>query len=167
MKGLIYGSLSALILTTASTAIATPTNSQQLNSSSLSQVAYNVNVPSITNSGIKNDTHFIKVSVLGMSLQDIMISLPNQMERFSNVRIVDESGQEIAAKTEITKERLSIIFDQPVASGTSLEVQLTGVQTKILDGRVLLYGVTAKRSGLQGEIPIGTARIDIPYKNSN
>src|SRR5690242_15566940 len=146
MKGLIYGSLSAVILTTASTAIAAPTNLQQQKSSLPPQVAYTVNVPSITNSGIRNDTHFIKVSVLGMSLQDLMISLPNQMERFSNVRIVDESGKEIAAKTEITKERLSITFDQPVASGSSLEVQLTGVQTKILDGRVLLYGVTARRS---------------------
>lgn len=167
MKNFICGSLSALILTTASTAIAKPISSQQLDSSLLSQVAYNVNVPSISNSGVRNDTHFIKVSVLGMSLQDLMISLPNQMERFSNVRVVDESGKEIAAKTEITKELLSITFEQPVASGNSLEVQLTGVQTKILDGRVLLYGVTAKRSGLKGEIPVGTARIDIPYKNSN
>ncbi|BAY17566.1 hypothetical protein NIES21_34060 [Anabaenopsis circularis NIES-21] len=167
MKGLIYGSLSALILSTASTAIATPTNSQQIDSSLSSQIAYTVNVPSITNSGVRNDTHFIKVSVLGMSVQDLMISLPNQMERFSNVRVVDESGKEIGAKTEITKERLSITFDQPVASGSSLEVQLTGVQTKILDGRILLYGVTAKRTGLQGEIPVGTARIDLPYKNSN
>ncbi|BBD58339.1 hypothetical protein NIES2109_11120 [Nostoc sp. HK-01] len=167
MKGLIYGSLSALILSTAPTAIATPTNSQQIDLSLSSQIAYTVNVPSITNSGVRNDTHFIKVSVMGMSVQDLMISLPNQMERFSNVRVVDESGKKIGAKTEITKERLSITFDQPVASGSSLEVQLTGVQTKILDGRILLYGVTAKRTGLQGEIPVGTARIDLPYKNSN
>ncbi|MBD2597922.1 hypothetical protein H6G74_26890 [Nostoc spongiaeforme FACHB-130] len=167
MKALIFGSLSALIVTTASTAIATPTKSQQLDSASSSQVAYTVNVPSITNSGVRNDTHFIKVAVLGMSVQDLMISLPNQMERFTNVRVVDDSGKEIAAKTEITKERLSIIFDQPIVSGTSVEVQLTGVQTKILDGRILLYGVTAKRTGLEGEIPVGTARIDLPYKNAN
>ncbi|MFN6571495.1 hypothetical protein A6770_03290 [Nostoc minutum NIES-26] len=166
MKGLICGSLSALILTTSTAAIATPVKYEQSNADRhrQSQVAFNVDVPHITHSGVRNDTHFIRVAVVGMSLQDLMISLPSQMERFNGVRIQDRSGREIAAKTEISKERLSITFDQPVNPGSSVEVQFTGVQTRIPVHKILLYGVTAKRVGLAGDIPIGTARIDLPDK---
>ncbi|MBW4614071.1 MAG: DUF2808 domain-containing protein [Desmonostoc vinosum HA7617-LM4] len=166
MKGLICGSLFTLMLTTSAAAIATPVKYTQSDSDThkISQVALNVNVPHITNSGIRNNTHFIRVAVVGMSLEDLMILLPSQMERFNAVRITDQSGKEIAGKIEINKERLSISFDEPVNSGVSLEVQITGVQRRSGSGNILLYGVTAKRVGLEGEIPIGTARIDIPDK---
>lgn len=163
MKGLICGSLSILILTT-SAAIAKPIKYEQPNSNThrLSQVAFNVDVPHITNSGVRSNTHFIRVAVVNMSLQDLMILLPSQMERFDKVEIIDRSGKEIAAKTEISKERVSITFDQPVNPGTSVEVRFTGVQARVSRERILLYGVTAKRVGLQGDIPIGTARITLP-----
>lgn len=166
VKGLIFGSLSALILTTSAAAVATPVKYQQSNSDTHTgyQIALSVNVPHITNSGARNDTHFIRVAVVGMSLQDLMISLPSQMESFNKVRIVNQSGQEIAAKTETTKERVSITFDQPVNSGGSVEVQFIGVQRRVPFEKILLYGVTAKRVGLNGDIPIGTARIDIADK---
>ncbi len=166
MKGLIVGSLFALILTSSAAAVATSVKYQQSNSDThtVSQIALEVNVPHITKSGVRNDTHFIKVAVVGMSLQDLMISLPNQMERFNKVRITDQSGREIAAKTEISKERVSITFEQPVTSGSSVEVEFIGVQRRIPLEKILLYGVTAKRVGLNGEIPIGTARIDLPDK---
>ncbi|MDZ8024006.1 MAG: DUF2808 domain-containing protein [Nostoc sp. DedQUE11] len=166
MKGFIFGSLSALILTTSAAAIATPVKYQQSNydTHTVSQIALNVNVPHITNSGVRNDTHYIRVAVAGMSLQDLMISLPSQMESFNKVRITDQSGQEIAAKTEINKERVSITFDQPVNPGASVEVEFLGVQRRIPFEKILLYGVTAKRVGLNGDIPIGTARIDIADK---
>ncbi|QMS92010.1 hypothetical protein HUN01_32050 [Nostoc edaphicum CCNP1411] len=166
MKGLIFGSLSALILTTSATALATPVKYHQSNSDThtASQVAFNFNVPHITNSGVRNDIHFIKVAIEGMSLQNLIISLPSQMERFNGVRITDQSGGEIAAKTEISKERLLITFDQPVVPGSSLEVELRGVQRKSLGGNVLLYGVSGQRIGLTEEIPIGTARIDVHEK---
>lgn len=163
MKGLICSGLSVLLLATGYTAMAVPINYE--NTPAPQKIALQVNVPHITNSGVRNNTHFIRVAVVGMSLEDIMISLPSQMERFKGVKIRDQSGKEIAAKTEVTKERLSISFDQPLAPGNSLEVQFTGVQSRISGGRVLLYGVTAKRVGLQGEIPIGTARVDIPDKS--
>ncbi|MBX9257710.1 hypothetical protein H1Q63_27940 [Desmonostoc muscorum CCALA 125] len=167
MKGLIFGSLSALILTTSAAAIATPVKYQQSNSDThtVSKIAFNVNVPHITNSGARNDTHFIRVAVVGMSLEDLMISLPSHMEHFNKVRITDQFGIEIAAKTEINKERVSINFDQPVNPGGSVEVEFIGVQRRIPFEKILLYGVTAKRVGLNGDIPIGTARVDIADKS--
>ncbi|MDZ7961341.1 MAG: hypothetical protein RMY34_26250 [Aulosira sp. DedQUE10] len=161
MKKLIGSALSALILTTSAAAIATPIKYEKLDTQTQSQIAYQINVPHITGSGVSNNTHFIKVAVVGMSLQDLMISLPNQMERFNGVEIKDQSGRQIAAKIEISKERLAITFDQPVAPGGLVEVHLTGVQTMSSGVKTLLYSVTGQRVGLKGEIPIGTARIDL------
>ena len=162
MKKLICGSLSALILTTSAAAIAAPAKYEKLDTQKQSQIASNISVPHITASGVRNDTHFIRLAIAGMSVQDLMITLPYQMERFEKVEIKDQSGREIAAKTEITKERLTVTFDQPVAPGGSVEVQFTGIQRRIPSARILLYGVTAQRVGLQGDIPVGTARIDVP-----
>ncbi|MBD2358916.1 DUF2808 domain-containing protein [Tolypothrix sp. FACHB-123] len=162
MKGFIFGALSALILTTSAAAIATPAKSQQLIAQAQSQTASTINVPYITGSGVSNNTHFIRVAVNGMSVQDLMITLPYQMERFEQVQIKDQSGREIAAKTQSTKGRLTITFDQPVTPGNSIEVQFAGVRNRISSVRTLLYGVTAQRMGLQGDIPVGTARIDLP-----
>ncbi|WP_427160415.1 hypothetical protein ACQFX9_01655 [Aliinostoc sp. HNIBRCY26] len=163
MKNLIYSGLSMLLLAASSPAMAMPINYEA--TPKPQQIALPVNVPHITNSGVRNNTHFIRVAVVGMSLEDIMIALPSQMERFQEVKIRDKSGRDIAAKTELTNERLSITFDQPITSGNSLEVQFTGVQARTSSGRILLYGVTAKRTGLEGEIPVGTARVDIPDKS--
>ncbi|MEA5566727.1 MULTISPECIES: DUF2808 domain-containing protein [unclassified Anabaena] len=164
MKNLIGGCLSVLLLATGSTAMAIPINYDNI-SSSPQQVALQVNVPHITSSGVINNSHFIRVAVVGMSLENINIYLPSQMERFNGIKIKDKSGRDIAAKTEVTKERLSITFDQPITPGNSLEVQFTNVQARTSISRILLYGVTAKRVGLRGEIPIGTARVDLPDKS--
>lgn len=169
MKGLIYGGLSALLLTTATTAsIAAPVPKLQAETVQPdASMVFNFSAPIITNSGVRGSTHFIRVAVIGMSLQDLMISIPSQMDRFDKVRIINEAGKEVAAKTNVSKERLSITFDQPVAPGGYLQVEFTGVQMATLasSGDILLYGVTARRVGLTGDIPVGTARIQLPLRS--
>jgi hypothetical protein len=165
MKRLIYGGLSALLLTTttATAVMAEPaTKLQALKTDELSMV-FNFTAPMITNSGVRNSTHFIRVAVIGMSLQDLMISIPSEMERFNSVQVLDQSGQKVPAKIAVSKERLAITFDQPVPPGTYLQVEFNGVQMTLNDG-ILLYGVTGRRVGLKGEIPIGTARIQLPQR---
>ena len=163
MKSFIYGGLSALLLTTATAAMAEPATKVQtqaaLNETSM---VFNFTGPMITNSGALNSTHFIRIAVIGMSLQDLMVSIPSRMERFDSVRIVDQSGREVPSKINTSKERLAIVFDQPVAPGTYLQVEFKGVRMTTSGGDTLLYGITAQRTGLKGEIPIGTARIQIP-----
>lgn len=162
MRKLICGSLFALILTTSAAAIAAPAKYEKLDTQKQSQIAYKISVPHITGSGVRNSTHFIRVAIAGMSVQDLMITLPYQMERFEKVQIKDQSGREIPAKIQLSKERLAVTFDQPVAPGGSVEVQFTGIKTNIPGSKILLYGITAQRVGLQGDIPVGTARIDVP-----
>jgi hypothetical protein len=162
MKGLLFGAISALLLTTSAATIAAPAKYENLDTQRQSQLAYKVSVPHITSAGVRNHNHFIKVEVLGMSLQDLMISLPSQMERFEKVQVKDQSGREISTKTKVSKERVTITFDQPITDGNSVEVEFLGVRSNIPKGRILLYGVSGQRQGIQGDIPIGTARIDLP-----
>jgi hypothetical protein len=165
MKSLIYGGLSAFLLTTATAAIAEPATRVQaeidLNRDTAAMV-FNFTAPMITNSGVLNSTNFIRIAVIGMSLQDLMISIPSQMERFESVQVLDQSGKKVPAKITVSKERLAIVFDQPVTAGKYLQVEFAGVQMRTLNDGVLLYGVTGRRVGLSGEIPIGTARIQLP-----
>jgi hypothetical protein len=44
-------------------------------------------------------------------------------------------------------------------------VLFTGVQMGRSDGDTLFYGVTAERTGIRGEIPVGTARVQIPSRS--
>lgn len=165
MQRLICGSLSIFILTTASAAIAAPIDYAQIDAKPPVRAVINYQVPHITNSGVRNNTHFIRVAVVGMSLEDLMISIPSQMERFNGVRIRDKFGKDIAAQIDVGKEIVSINFNEPVNPGESVEVLFTGVKTRVPLEKILLYGVMAKRVGLDGEIPVGTARIDLPDKN--
>jgi hypothetical protein len=179
MKGLFYVGLTALMLTTAPAAMADLASSgpspsvlaQTLPSESgldrtrtapLNAMVFNFTAPMITDSGVLGTTHFIRIAVIGMSLNDLMISLPSQMEKFDSVRIVDQMGKEVPAKTTLTKDRLAVLFNQPVTSGSYLQVEFNGVQMKTSGGNTLFYGVTAERSSLKGQIPIGTARIQVP-----
>lgn len=167
MKSLIYGGLSALLLTTATAAMAEPATRVQaqaaLNETATAMV-FNFTGPMITNSGTLNSTHFIRVAVIGMSLQNLMVSIPSQMERFDSVQVIDQSGKEVPSKINVSKERLAIAFDQPVAPGSYLQVEFKGVRMTTSGGGTLLYGITAQRTGLKGEIPVGTARIQIPSR---
>ncbi|MBD2037691.1 DUF2808 domain-containing protein [Leptolyngbya sp. FACHB-321] len=165
MKSLIYGGLSALLLTTATAAMAEPATRVQAQAP-LHETAmvFNFTGPMITNSGVLNSTHFIRVAVIGMSLQELMVSIPSQMERFDSVQVIDQSGKAVPSKVSVSKERLAITFDQPVAPGSYLQVEFRGVRMTTSGGDTLFYGITARRTGLKGEIPVGTARIQVPLK---
>jgi hypothetical protein len=71
---------------------------------------------------------------------------------------------QVASKVTLSKGRVAIVFNQPVAPGGYLQVEFREVQMQKLSDGTLFYGVTGKRVGLQGEIPIGTARIQLPSR---
>lgn len=165
MKGLIYSGLFALMLSTAPAALAESTNGTQAQAQAGSSMMFNFSAPMITNSGVQGSTHFIRVAVIGMSLKDLMISIPSQMEKFDGVQVIDQSGKEVASKINLGQDRVTIAFDQPVAPGGYLQVEFRGVQMRTSNDGILLYGVTGKRVGLRGDIPIGTARVQLPSRS--
>ncbi len=183
MKSLIFGGMSAFVVAiaaaslampasarpgienTAATAPATPTLLAQRVMLGESSMTFNFTAPFITSSGIRGGSHFIRLAVVGMSLKDLMISIPSQMEHYENLRVVDQNGQNIPAKISVSKKQAAIVFDQPVAQDTHLEILFTDVRMSGFGGDTLFYGITAEHTGVMGEIPIGTARIQIPNRS--
>lgn len=164
MKLLLRGGLSALMLTTTMGVMPLLT-ANVLAQTAAAPMVFNFTAPIITNSGVRGSTHFIRIAVIGMSLKDLMIEVPSQMSGYDGIKITDQFGKVISAKTEFGKERVSITFAQPVSPGGYLEVAFTGARMATPGGQTLLYGVTAERSGIKGEIPIGTARVEVPSYN--
>ncbi|MBD2080179.1 hypothetical protein [Leptolyngbya sp. FACHB-17] len=162
MKRFIYGGLSTLVLATSILPSVFAAPAPQFPPVALNSMAFNFTAPFISNSGLLNDSHIIQVMVVGMSVEDLMVSIPPQMEKFSQIQVTDETGKEVAAKITSNKEQVAIVFDKPVESGRLLQINIIGTQTDLEEGRILLYRVTAKRTGLQGDIPVGTARIQVP-----
>jgi hypothetical protein len=181
MKGLIHGGLSTLLLAIATTGLvssasakpATEPSSTRVESNIYasapllpsSSMTFNFTAPFIMDSGVLGSNHFIRIAVVGMALEDVMISLPKQMERFDNLEVRDGAGKRLSAKTSITKDRVVITFDQPLPAGSYLEILFTGVEMRGVGGETLFYGVTAERVGTTGEIPVGTARVQIPSRS--
>jgi hypothetical protein len=120
------------------------------------------NAPFISGSGLLGDHHVIQVMVLGMGLENIMVSLPPQMVKFNKITVTDESGKVIPAKVEKTQRKVSVVFNQPVQVGKTVELDFSDLNLSAEKGSILLYGVTAKETNISAEIPIGTARIQVP-----
>jgi hypothetical protein len=164
MKLLLRGGLSTLMLTTTIGVMPLLTANVQAQTAAAPMV-FNFTAPIITNSGVRGSTHFIRIAVIGMSLKDLMIAVPSQMTGYDGIKVTDQFGKVITAKTEFSKERVSIAFAQPVSPGGYLEVSFTGARMSSPGGETLLYGVTAEHLGIKGEIPIGTARVEVPSYN--
>ena len=74
--------------------------------------------------------------------------------------VTNESGKKVNTKTSIDDKRITIIFEQPVPSGTTLSVSMKGVSTRFLSrGHVWLYSIYGRSVGMTEDVRIGLARI--------
>jgi hypothetical protein len=162
MKYLLGFGLSALtcltLLGTSSIAAPTPMRVDRPGDG----MTFAFNAPFISSSGLLGEHHIIRVMVLGMSLENVMVSIPPQMVKFNKITVTDESGKVIPAKIERMQGKVSVMFEQPVSVGKTIELDFSDLDLSAEKGNILLYGVTAKQTNLSAEIPIGTARIQVP-----
>ncbi len=127
-----------------------------------SNMSFSFSAPFISSSGLRGDHHIIRVMVVGMSLKDLEVSVPQQMASFDRVRVRDESGRTIPAKIDASQSQIKVQFDQPVQPGRTVALDISGVNTNSERGSILLYGVMGRRGEIRDSIPIGTARIQVP-----
>lgn len=163
MKRFVLVGLSSIALSGATFLPATAT--APLVRSQNNQMFFSFNSPFISSSEIRGENHLIRVMVLGMSLQDVMVLVPPQMAKFRSITVADETGKMIPAKIERVDRRVAVVFNQPVISGKTIEINFSDTDITMEEGEILLYSVTAKQVGLNAEIPIGTARIQVPPRN--
>lgn len=146
MKGLILGSLSVLAMSVASVPAAE---------------AFTTITNSII-SGARYMNHSLELKVDRSNLTGLNIALPEQVRDLDEVQIFDQSGEMIAAETNINDGLVSINFDRPVAPGNKLALKFKGVNGRYLPGDTLSYRVSALKEGLSQPIPLRSATVRIP-----
>jgi hypothetical protein len=109
--------------------------------------------------------HIWVAPVANHVLKNLTISIPSQMEGYSNIQVTDQTGKAITSKISANKQQVVIAFDQAVTPGSTLEIDFSGVPQITLWNQVLEYGVSAEQEGLAGQIPLGTARVQVPFSS--
>jgi hypothetical protein len=109
--------------------------------------------------------HIWVAPVANHALKNLTISIPSQMEGYSNIQVTDQTGKAITSKISANKQQVVIAFDQAVTPGSTLEIDFSGVPQITLWNQVLEYGVSAEQEGLAGQIPLGTARVQVPFSS--
>jgi hypothetical protein len=131
----------------------------------MAAMEFRFNSPLISYSGLQGSSHLIRVAVMGMSLEDLNITLPPEMEAYQSLQVMDQQGNPIPAEIKRTGSQVNIAFEQPVAPGSYIQVRFNGLRMTTVGGATLLYAVTAKRTGIDAYIPVGTAIVEIPSPN--
>ncbi|MGB8699820.1 MAG: hypothetical protein WCD18_10420 [Thermosynechococcaceae cyanobacterium] len=154
MKPIIYATTLFLALAaTAATAHATG-SSQGPNVPHLGHSAAN---PS--NSRVPFADYHIGVHVAGYSLSELIVDLPKDFTLTQNIVVKNKAGQPIEAKVSVAGNKATLVFAQPVAPETMLEVFFRSVRTSTLVSHVWLLPVSGKRADTSTVISLGTAQI--------
>ncbi|AFZ33454.1 MULTISPECIES: DUF2808 domain-containing protein [Cyanophyceae] len=105
-------------------------------------------------------THHFEVHVQGGDLSQLTIDVPKGMKVSDRIVVTDESGKKIDNTISVNDRKIAIAFSQPIRTGTTLSVSMKGVRSQLsLLGRVWLYPVYARKTGMTEDIRIGMARI--------
>lgn len=155
MRRLVFGTVSALLLTGTVIPTLVATAHAQMTAS------VKASAPFIVDAGLDRsigDRHFITVAVTGFSLEQLLITLPDDMRTLEAAKVTNQMGKEVEANVAISKGMVTINFPKPVAPNEFLKVTLSGVKMDH-QGGTALYRVSAIQTGLVGTIPIGTAMV--------
>lgn len=112
------------------------------------------------NARVQNATYHFQVHVQGRDLSQLFVDVPDGIRLGDRIVVTDESGKKVDAKTSTDDKRVTITFEQPVPSGTTLSVSMKGVSTRFLSrGHVWLYSIYGRSVGMTEDLRIGLARI--------
>lgn len=159
MKKIFIGALSALALTGTAFSGFAPEAKAVLK--------MNFTAPFISDAGLANaagSQHYFTVFVTSLPLEGLKVNIPNDMRILNGVTVEDGDGNAIAATTSIGEGTVDLTFEQPVEPDAYIEVRLDGVKMDKLGG-FATYRVFGMWQSLEGNIPIGTARVRLRDSN--
>ncbi len=103
-------------------------------------------------------THHLAVEVQGTNLSQLIIRFPADIKPPTAVQVTDQAGALVDTKVAINQQQAVISFVKPVLPHTTLKVDLKGVR-RTTSENVVVYEVAARRTGVDGVIPIGAASV--------
>lgn len=153
MKKLLISAVSALTLTGVALFEFVPQAKATLQ--------MNFTAPFISNAGVTNargSEHYFTVFITSLPLEGFRVSIPEDMRILNGVTVEDSEGNAIPAEATIGEGTVELTFNEPVEPEAYLTVNLDGVEMD-RQGGFAMYRVFGMWDGLDGTIPIGTARV--------
>ena len=148
--------LTALVVlfTPAVTAIA------PISASQASAVVHSASYPNRVK--VTSATYHIGLQVKSFPVSELRVKIPSNAPaqiQIEQIAVMDAIGKAVNATSSFDGKEITIAFSQPVALGTTLEIDLNGVKTSDLLGRTWQFSIYGRRVGSNQEISLGTARI--------
>lgn len=108
----------------------------------------------------KNVTHSFHVQLPQDSglLSQITVDFPYGLRASKNISVSDDSNRKINTNVFIEGEKVTLMFPEPVAPGSTLEIKMKDISI-VAFPRPWLYSAYAKFVGLSSDIPIGLFQI--------
>ncbi|PMB10719.1 DUF2808 domain-containing protein [Fischerella thermalis CCMEE 5273] len=157
MKNLIYAGAFTLAITSLFSSALASGKPGDFNASHLVKTAAYPNDTTAIDA-----THKFEVHVQGKPLAELGIDLPEGVIINDGIEVKNQSGEKVPTTVSINDRKATVAFSQPVAPETKISVFMRGVNTPRYEPGYTpnwQYQVYAKKVGLNGEIPLGLARI--------
>ncbi|MDX2211760.1 MAG: hypothetical protein SFY66_00600 [Oculatellaceae cyanobacterium bins.114] len=157
MKRQLLKALSVLAI--ASTALPFATFAAQ------AQQQYGITAPIVSGAGTlnRNEDHYIEVQVNGTHPVDRIKVVCVTFHQLSGVTVTNAATRaEIPAEVAYGFENFTVTFEEPIQAGTTIRLVMEDSRVRgQFEGLNVPYRVFAVSSDL-GEIPIGTAIVEVP-----
>ncbi|MGL5195469.1 MAG: DUF2808 domain-containing protein [Chroococcales cyanobacterium] len=145
----------AVLMAIAANLIPAEVSAVSMNQRSHAYIVDSVAFPQ--NPRVNNATHQFKLQVQDRSLTQLQIEIPERV-RVGTIRVTDREGRIIPTNFAIADRQATISFAEPVVPHSYLRVDLQNVATPHFSN-TWLYFIHGQMEGLNGNIPLGTARI--------
>lgn len=108
----------------------------------------------------KNVKHsfYLQIPQNSSSLSQITINFPYGLKASRNINVSDDSNRKINTNVSVEGEKVTLMFPQPAASGSTLKVDMKDISILAFP-RPWLYSVQAKFVGFNRDTPIGLFQV--------
>jgi Protein of unknown function (DUF2808) len=153
MKKLIYAAVSTILLVSL---VSNDVKASEIDNAKITHIVDSAALP--LDGFVQGATHRIDLHVKGQPLSELMINMPSGVKVNQGIEVTNKSGDKISTTVSIIGRKASIAFSQPITPGTTLSISMRGVDTP--GPGIRHYQVSAKKVGLNSELPLGLARIN-------
>lgn len=95
------------------------------------------------------------------AVSQLIIDAPSNITVRNDIDVTDQSDKQINANVSINGSKVILAFNEPVAPGTMLTIDMNNVKkTRPTTGNKL-YRISARLVGINAELPIGVARLRV------
>lgn len=108
----------------------------------------------------RNVTHsfHLQIPQNSNSLSQLTTNFPYGLRASKNISVFDDSKRKINTNVVIKREKVTLLFPQPVAPGNTLKVKMKDISI-VAFPRPWLYSVDAKFIGSNSDIPVDLFQI--------